>query len=199
MPRLVEVDTTDRADDRIVFWDNAAGIHKYKDEAGGGIDSGTAFPGTPAAGDLFFHTTYGMLFFYDGTRWLTTTLYTDALPVGESTFAATAVTNGIATPLGGSMAMWLETADLSFIITPGTALSASHKWVCVLQDVPTGATHATFTIDSGALGTWRRMSTVTVGAALATTETALVVVSTKTGTPGTLRPMPRISYRLIGT
>lgn len=37
-----------------------------------GIASGTSFPGTPATNDLFRHTTYNMIFNYNGTRWLCT-------------------------------------------------------------------------------------------------------------------------------
>jgi hypothetical protein len=41
-----------------------------------GVASGSSFPGTPTTGDLFFHTTYDMLFEYDGTRWLCTCQHT---------------------------------------------------------------------------------------------------------------------------
>lgn len=36
-----------------------------------GVPSGTSFPTTAAAGDIFFRTDLGFLCYYDGTRWLT--------------------------------------------------------------------------------------------------------------------------------
>lgn len=35
------------------------------------IPRGTAFPGSPATNDLYFRTDRGLLYYYDGTRWLT--------------------------------------------------------------------------------------------------------------------------------
>lgn len=44
---------------------------KIQTIAGGGVPSGSSFPGSPATNDLFFRTDRGFLYFYDGTRWLT--------------------------------------------------------------------------------------------------------------------------------
>lgn len=37
----------------------------------GGYDEGSSFPGSPATGDKFYRTDRNILYFYDGTRWLT--------------------------------------------------------------------------------------------------------------------------------
>jgi hypothetical protein len=37
-----------------------------------GLVSGTSFPGSPSSGDIFYHTSRGIEYFYDGTRWLST-------------------------------------------------------------------------------------------------------------------------------
>ena len=38
--------------------------------AGGGIDSGTSFPSSPSAGDIFYRTDLRGMAYYDGTRWV---------------------------------------------------------------------------------------------------------------------------------
>lgn len=45
--------------------------------AGGTLPSGTAFPGSPATDDFFYRTNVrgGMLFTYDGTRWVSDQLF----------------------------------------------------------------------------------------------------------------------------
>jgi hypothetical protein len=39
-------------------------------DTGGGIDSGTSFPGSPSTGDVFYRTDLMEMAFYDGTRWV---------------------------------------------------------------------------------------------------------------------------------
>lgn len=43
---------------------------------GVGIPSGASFPGSPATNDLFFRTDRGIVYFYDGTRWLSVEIFT---------------------------------------------------------------------------------------------------------------------------
>ena len=42
---------------------------------GGGIATGTSFPGGPSTNDLFYRTDRALLYYYDGTRWLTLNEY----------------------------------------------------------------------------------------------------------------------------
>jgi hypothetical protein len=165
--------------------------------------AGSSFPGSPANNDLFFHTTHDMLFFYDGTRWLTTTLYIEPIGItaGAVPYSASTTANRVAVPLAGAMAIWIENYWLSFFVSGGTALSASHKWVCAIQSLNASVATpiSSFSIDSGSVSVWRNSGPIAVGVVNPATEFELEVVSTKTGTPGTLYPLPRISYRLIGT
>jgi hypothetical protein len=43
---------------------------------GSGLASGTSFPGSPSSGALFFRTDRGLIYYYDGARWLTVNEYT---------------------------------------------------------------------------------------------------------------------------
>ena len=49
MPKFPAIDITDRADDRIIYWDDTAGIHKYKDEGGGSLGAWTTYTPTLTA------------------------------------------------------------------------------------------------------------------------------------------------------
>lgn len=63
----------------------AAGLDAFVDEAIAAAvwPSGTAFPGSPTTGQKFFRTNVrgGMLFTYDGTRWLSDELFVNNMPV----------------------------------------------------------------------------------------------------------------------
>lgn len=198
--RLIDVDITDRANGKLPVWNADSNTHVYEDPASSGIPTGTSMPGTPATNDLIFRTDLGLVFFYDGTRWLSLNQYIDGfshvatdLPISST---QTVFRQGLAA--AGVMAIWAETLRVSFFVTGGTALGASHKWVCSLLTRPGGSTIATVNIDSGASDTWR-VGSASIGAVVASTEFEMEVVATKTGTPGTLYHLPRLSYRLIGT
>ena len=166
--------------------------------------SGTAFPSSPAPAnnDRFYRSDRDIEYFYDGTRWLSTTKYTDAMPyaLGALPYSATSAgAERISPPYAGTYDLWLEEFQLGFFVLGGTALGASHKWVSTLNKVTTtvSTTIATVNIDSGASGAWRT-SVAAIGALLGTTHLAFQVDHTKTGTPGTLYTLPRIIYRLVG-
>lgn len=170
----------------------------------GAVSGGTSFPGTPATNRRFFRSDRNIEYFYNGTRWLSTQVFNEAVPRGDGgplPYAATAAAaERLACPWAGVYDLWLESFQLVFYITGGTALGASHKWVSVLGKVAPAATVttvATVNIDSGASDTFRT-SLVAINALLGTTNVNFQVSHTKTGTPGTIHALPRIVYRLVG-
>lgn len=186
-------------------------------DVGSGIPSGTSFPGSPSTNDLFRRTDLKMIFFYDGTRWLSEQLFTiqpipylaGANPGNtgdlQSVLNATNTTSPrwpVPSFQGGSN-LWLVDYTVAFAVASGgSALSASHKWVGGLfaMDAAFASTGAiaTITIDSGASNAFRR-TTVAIGAALAATALVFSITWTKTGTPGTLQTGDSLSYRIIAT
>lgn len=168
--------------------------------------AGTAFPTSPApaTNDRFFRTDRSIEYFYNGTRWLSTQLFTDALPRGDAgplPYSATSISaERLLCPYAGTYDLWMIEFQFGFFITGGSALSASHKWVTTLVKStasPVQTTIATATIDSGAIDDWRT-SVVAIGALLGTTHLVFEVMHTKTGTPGNIYALPRIIYRLVG-
>lgn len=161
--------------------------------------SGTGFPGGPSSGQFFNHTTRDIEYFYDGTRWLSQTLYQMPLLVTRVVQPMSASNSMDAqVPWAGVYDLWLEDFQAGFFVTGGTALGASHKWVGVLNKQPAGTTLATINIDSGASDAWRNSGQVAIDALVGTTNFTFNCPWTKTGTPGTLLVLPTITYRLVG-
>lgn len=162
---------------------------------------GSANPGSPTSGDRFWRTDLLLGIVYDGTRWVTETLY--EIPVGVTDavtpFSATGTNNRVALPLLSTYETRVYDYFARFFVNGGTALSASHKWVCDLKTAVGGTVLGTVTIDSGASSAWRTSAAVAVNTNVAVTQFELEVLSTKTGTPGTLYLLPMFSCRLVIT
>jgi hypothetical protein len=172
---------------------------------GVGLETGTVFPVSPTADDLFYRTDRNVLYFYDGTRWLSVTAYEAVGAYNLGAVLPIAATTGSASvwPLVGlSSDIYLLEHQVSFFVAGGTALSASHKWVATWRKTDTAnadTTVVTATIDSGALSTWRTLVTA-INALLGTYATYpwARTTWTKTGTPGNLHFGEKFTYRLVG-
>lgn len=164
--------------------------------------SGTAFPASPATNDMCFRTDRGLLYYYNGTRWLTVTLYR------ESLFQSTAQTqsgySGDATI--GYMPMWATTYDLfleDFYASTyaGATNNATNYWTIELDEVnaANAATSlGTFNTSGDTAGNWATHDLALAVSVASATYKLFQVTITKTGTPGVLYPEIALSYRLIG-
>jgi hypothetical protein len=166
---------------------------------GAGYDEGTSFPVSPTTGDKFFHNTYDMLFFYDGTRWLTTTLYREQM--GFNTAAHT-VAGNIArmAPWHTTFDLWLETFYATTFVS--TTNSGSAYWNLTLQKANAAdakTTIVTFNTSTHTVNNWTTTETA-IGALLVPATYKEVDVQTlKTSTPGGLFCSLHVTYRLVGT
>ena len=212
------IGTTDIANDAVTFAKMqhiATDVLVGRDTAGtGDIETVTAyqaalwtaassFPGSPATNQRCFRTDLGVEFFYNGTRWLSTQILNSQIAQSDSNqpFSATTLNNprGVLFPPSGFSDLWIEKILTAFRIQGGgSALSASHKWVCQFFKEPAGTSMGTLTIDSGASGAWRS-NEITVDALWGSTDFAIETDNTKTGTPGTLYILSSIRYRLVAT
>lgn len=157
--------------------------------------SGTSFPGSPATNDLFFRTDRGLLYFYDGTRWLTTTLYTHHLPNADN--------------IGGTTntliaAVWLADYDMYvqdlYATMYASGLSGSAYWTLNLYyfDGGTqGSAIASVTNQSGTSSSFERKK-ATINALIGTAKDNIAVTWVKTSTPGNLFAGAFLTYRLVG-
>lgn len=171
-----------------------------------GVPAGSAFPGSPATNDLYYRTDLSLLFFYNGTRWMTVILF--VLPLTRPDFTALAATtatyarSNVPDPQGGTdifVTAWNVDANIS---GGGTALGASHKWVGTLDKRDAAGTITsimTINIDSGSSNTNRKFSNTTGVLLTPASYFTLADTWTKTGTPGNLSPYSSVSYRIVAT
>jgi hypothetical protein len=176
------------------------------------VTGGTAFPGSPADNDQFYRTDLDMWFFYNGTRWLSTTLQRLLLPIypqqslGVISATTAAYVRTLAPDLQGGSDLWLEDFIVNFYVAAGgTALGASHSWAAALKSARDNTdftldTISTVTINSGSSAVVRR-STGTIDALMnnGTVHDILQIDMTKTGTPGTWQAFPELTYRVVAT
>lgn len=160
---------------------------------GGGIDSGTSFPGSPSDNDLFYHETNDLLYFYDGTRWLTTTLYEHHL--------------GTVSNVTGTVDIWTAVwaADYDQYLVDwrlamnASGLSGSAYWIADLYTPTTalGSVVATLNNSTSTSNETTRHKGA-IGALLGTNKNGIVVEFRKTGSPGGLWAGGILTYRLVG-
>lgn len=168
---------------------------------GGGIDSGTAFPGGPSTGDLFFRTDRGLLYYYDGTRWLTMQMFREPFAAEASALASHTGndTVGRLPPWHTTHDLWLDT--FYAVVRVSTTNNGSNYWTVALDKVDAAnspTTIASFDTTADSANTWITKS-VAIGAALTpATYKSFRVALTITSSPGSLIAACALTYRLIG-
>lgn len=166
--------------------------------SGGGYAEGTSFPGSPSTNDKYYRTDRNLLYYYDGTRWLTTTLYAQVI---ESQRAVTPLsTNNFF-----ESTVWTEDYDQYIVDFRATAYvvttnNGSNYWDIKLMKLD-GASAATLittaSTSAASANTWTRLKQ-TVGALLGTGMDGLEIAMEKTGGPGTMYVSAMVTYRLVG-
>jgi len=160
--------------------------------------SGTSFPGSPATNSKFFRTDIrgGMLFKYDGTRWLSDEAFcVNGWIDNNSTSGATVLRH----PTPSDLPLYLDRWECSTLV--GSANDGSNYWTISIgkrtaANANTNVISAT--TQSEANATWVRQGG-SIAAVLATTDLVFVVDASKTGAPGVVYANVDIWYRLIAT
>ena len=162
-------------------------------------NSGTSFP-TAATGDRYWRTDHALECYYDGTRWLSTTLFT-----------ATMTTHDVATiqPLSSSPATisrvslhhtdfqaWL--VNLYGETYVNTTNNGTNFWTFALAGAVTGTAYGNFTTAAQAADTHTGHKTA-LNVAAGGTERGLTLTGTKTLSPGAAYWGATLTYRLIVT
>jgi hypothetical protein len=156
-------------------------------------NSGTGFP-TAAAGDRFWRTDRGLEYYYDGTRWLTTTLFT--IPTSMTSSISVAADNGNIGVFGlmpASHGIWLATMYMTTYVA--TTNNGSNFWTVTLTQGSNGASLGNFTTASDSANTYTE-HTIVVDAT--TTEKLIYPNPVNTGAPGAIFPAAQLSFRLVG-
>lgn len=161
--------------------------------------SGTSFPGSPATDDVFYRTDTDLLFFYDGTRWLTLNRYVFNFPLVNG---ATGSDYGSQIQTYPVLDMWLEATYYTVYVS--TTNNGSNYWSIQPKksDVAAGATSLGTAINTSAgAANVRLQFSITMGAALGSGATWPVVFNEAlkaVGNPGALSYNSLLAFRLIG-
>lgn len=167
--------------------------------SGGGYDEGTSFPVSPTTNDKYYRTDRNLLYYYDGTRWLTTTLYTLHMPQVENVSTSPS-DSGFRVAWSSTYQMYLVDWKVATLNT-GTN-NGSNYWTvkAVTKNSANSASDvsgATINTSAHSGSTWNH-TTASVNATLATTQLHLYATSTKTGAPGNIYHSAMMTYRLVG-
>jgi hypothetical protein len=215
---IAEINRIKRDIERLSVWESGAGGGVTSVAGGLGItvsgttsvtvarSSGTSFPGSPAAGDLFYRTDRNIEYSYDGTRWLTTQLF--ELPFN---YDPSLTTNSITVNTAGVVYqyrpnfdydMWVEDYQFSSFIS-GT-FNSSNYWSVSIDRYDESNAATTL----GSVSTWqigrvinrRYGNKIIIGAAVSPTNGQLFVANfTKTSAPGALSMATgAMNFRFIG-
>jgi hypothetical protein len=195
--------------DRILFWDDSAGAIGLLTANSGlaisgtnlnntGGASGTSFPVSPATDDKFYRTDTRIEYFYDGTRWLSTSVHVLPISMGAGTFPLTSsVALRAGHPHVGVHDIYIEEI---WIVALLASTPASNHMSCQFQSadgngasVNIGSALAT---NGLTVSTWTRVS-ATINAVLAKTVEQINVTCTASGSPSAYIT-PALRYRLVG-
>ena len=163
----------------------------------GGTPSGTTFPASPNTNDRFYRTDRSLDYFWNGTLWLTTTLYVVSFGTGDSLTPATNNTTF------GRMYPGLEQTYSQLYLAYfqcGTFTNATNNGTNYWTVSVNGSDAVSITsvnTSADAAGAWTAHGTTPnarIGAALKDLELS----TTKTGTPGSIYVAASLGYRMVG-
>jgi hypothetical protein len=160
--------------------------------------SGTSFPGSPANNDIYYRTDRDLLYFYDGTRWLTVQQFDLGIGWTEQSAALNATTTLHRWPVRQDYSLWLE--RWSAVTFQSNATPGTNNMTVVLARVDSAnaaTTITSFQTNGDAQNTWVNHDQA-IGAALAAGALHLRTVATEAGSVSGFNCAQSIVYRLIG-
>ncbi len=165
--------------------------------AQGGVPSGSgSFPGGPSTDDLYYRTDRHLLYYYDGTRWLTVSEYT----LESEADNQTTNTGGHYLAIPSATDIYLETVTVAVYVV--TTNDGSHYWTITANkvDIATGSNTSLGGVNTSA-DTHDHLTphVITVNAVVAmATYSGFITSWAKTSTPGALYVGSTYKFRLVG-
>lgn len=164
--------------------------------AGAEENEGVEFPAAPSVGQRFYRTDRAIEYFYDGTRWLSTQLFTLALQ--NSTSQTATFATDIINPWASVYSIYIT--DFAFMSRQSAGTTSANYFTCVLQN---GSNPAAPTAISGTLSAigntldLYEQERETTNAVVANTVTNFRFLFTETGSATAILGAA-ITYRLVG-
>lgn len=160
------------------------------------VPKGTAFPGSPASGDVYFRTDLGMWCYYDGTRWLSSQRYTDSFPFVQNISVNTDVVADM-TPAETVHKPYLLRWDV--ICTVRATNSASNYWRIGLYRAGGTSVVSVNTSLIAANATYQSVSSTSGFSQPYASPTLWYPYAVKVGTPTGLDFWAKVTYQLVIT
>jgi hypothetical protein len=176
--------------------DAGGGVCNIDVPGGGGIPSGTSFPGSPSTNDQYYRTDRNIGYFYDGTRWLSTQLF--MLNFNKEYNAGTSFLTAdfhqrSSVPYRGVYEIWLERFEAT-MCRVGTG-----EWDVLLVGLADGINDTLVTLDgAGDTTSLYYHKSTTIGAVLSTTYVGLYAMSDEVSGSASFLGPSILHYRLIG-
>jgi hypothetical protein len=174
-------------------WDSVEGVNA-------GYSEGTSFPVGPSTDDKFYRTDRNILYYYDGTRWLSVQVFRETFFPSDNTNPTTtdAAALGAWPVRQGDNGVYVLTLDAVTLVS--TTNDGTKYWTLSFNwrnqaNSNTELANANTSADTAT--NWYNKS-VAVNAVLDSTARYLNVLVNKTSTPGSIYVYPAIRYRLIG-
>jgi hypothetical protein len=160
--------------------------------------SGTSMPGSPATNQRITRTDLGLDFFYNGTRWLSTELFSESFSSPAlSVFPTTTSGTLLFLPTSGIFDYWVE----RFVIVTQTAATndGSNYWTVQVTRYPSATNVGGNALTNADTVNVPTRHVVTVGALTGTSDPMLLQAMVKNGSPGSLYCLSTMQYRVVGT
>jgi hypothetical protein len=164
------------------------------------IASGTAFPTNPATGDTYLRTDRNLLYFYDGTQWLTINEYSvtwswwqTALGLEPFSISPAYTYSGV---IGQEYSAYISTAIyMAAVVAPN---DPANYWTIQLRSLSDAG--SVVILDTWSTSASAAATTITREQHVntATTNRQIIIRIEKTGAPGAIHLYSTIHYRRIG-
>lgn len=165
---------------------------------GSGISSGTSFPGSPSDNDLFYRTDRDLFYFYDGTRWLTVTLYREVMSAENAQpFSASATVGRWISWGAGDYDVWIDEIDARTYHANPTGANFWTGSFIKGTVAESESTIGSFVTSSDTTNNWANHKT-TIGALLGTSNVYIRFAMVKSGSATSAYAHMAIRYRLVG-
>jgi hypothetical protein len=163
-----------------------------------GIPSGNAFPDSPASGDRFYRDDRNIDYFYDGTRWLSTQIYSHSITTSLISGISATTTFYSPNPWWNLYSIYVEKFSTKSL---NTSANTSTAYFTVRLQEGDGA--STNNLGSGLSGQGDGNTAFvgheeTINAVVASTVEVLQITATETGAAGSTWITSSITYRLVG-
>jgi hypothetical protein len=162
-------------------------------------NSGTSFPGSKATGDRYWRTDLGLECYWDGTRWVTTQMFSMAAAASDSLDgASTNINYARMSPWHTTNDLWLDAFYAS--VYCATTNDGSNFWTLTFDKWNAAGANTNLATFNTSADTVNNYSThrVSIAAALGTFK-HFTIATTKTGSPGAIYIGAHFTYRLIVT